>query len=154
MDEKFWESMKWRQSERHIVLEVVWMGWIEGFGTESVSGLLGLWDSALWLPVWLCQHTTALSLLLPHPMHYSEYLCKVTEGQIQPSLMVSPELLVQASLNSSNNCWHCDLEPLVLEEKLSLESHSGQGWAETMSQETVWSSIWSSRTLAKGQWAP
>lgn len=60
-------------------------------------------------------------------MHYSEYLCKVTEGQIQPSLMVSPELLVQASLNSSNNCWHCDLEPLVLEEKLSLESHSGQG---------------------------
>lgn len=60
-------------------------------------------------------------------MHYSEYLCKVTEEQIQPSLLVSPELLVQASLSSSNNCWHCDLEPLVLEESSLLRATVGKG---------------------------
>lgn len=66
-------------------------------------------------------------LLLPIPMHYSESLCKVTEGQTRPSLMVSTELLVQDSLNSSNNCWHCDLEPLVLQESSLLRATMGRG---------------------------
>lgn len=126
MDEKFWASVKWRQSERHAVLEVVWMGWIEGFGAESacgcrVSGTLhcdfvcGSVSTPQFSPLLLPQCTTL------------ESLCKVTEGQTQPSLMVSTELLVQASLDSSNSCWHCDLEPLVLEESSLLRATVGRG---------------------------
>lgn len=85
----------------------------------------------------LCILTSCVAL---SPCHSSPLCCsptqctalslcalKVTEGQIQPSLMVSTELLVQASLNPSSNCWHCDLEPLVLEDSSLLRATVGRG---------------------------
>lgn len=84
--------------------------------------------------LWLCILTSCMALspqlsplLLPHPMHYSESPCKVTEGQTRPGLMVSTKLFVQASLNYSNNCWHSDLEPVVLEESSLLRATVGRG---------------------------
>lgn len=102
------------------------MGCIEGFGAESVCGY---WVSVSLHFDFMCGSVSTpqlSSLLLPHPMHYSESLCKVTEGQTWPRLMVSTELLVQVSLNSSNNCWHCDLEPVVLEESSLLRATVGR----------------------------
>lgn len=62
------------------------------FWGESVSGC---WVSGTLHREFVCGSvgTPQLSpLLLPHPMYCSETLCKVTEGQTQPSPMVSTEL--------------------------------------------------------------
>lgn len=98
----------------------------------------------------VCQHTAVLPLAAPLTC-YPKALCKVSEGQTQPNLVASTELLVLASLNSSSDCWRCDLEPLMLKESSLLTATVGGGWREgNMSQEICLKSCLKQQTTGQG----
>lgn len=126
MDEKFWASVKWRQSERCCFGSGM-NGLNRRFWGRECQWLLGLWDSALWLCVWPCQQATSLPLAAPLPnvLHWVSVQGHWRADSAQPDgfhWTVGPgqfELL--------HNCWHCDLEPLVLEESSLLRATVGRG---------------------------
>lgn len=142
-------------------IEMEWKIWYFGSGVNGLKGwargrewkwLLSFWDSSLWLCVWVCQHTTVLPLAAPLTCCLKAP-CKVSEGQMQSNWIASTELLVLASLNSSSNCWHCDLEPLMLKESFLLTATVGGGGRRregTMSQEICLKACLKQQTTSQG----
>lgn len=132
-------ELHWIQSEKHGDWELVW-------GTEE----RGLRQSdnhccVSWILCYdfVCGSVSApLSFTCCSLLHCPKSLHKVSEGQTQTNVMVSPVLLVQASLSSYNDCWHCDLEVLLFEEAF-FGSRGGWGKQRVRPRGYGWSPFWS-----------